>query len=776
MRSGLNMKIANKIILVSTALCALGVIFTGAIVGLKSAALSEQALITRASQQLVSVREIKKSEIESYFEQIHYQVETLADDIATKDAMKAFTQEFQTYPSQQIASQDVNALRNYYSNQFGQKYRELNEGAAANEISMLDQIGEVGKALQARYIAVNPNPLGEKHQYLSDTLGTTYDQIHAKYHPSIKHFLEAFGYYDIFFVDNEGNVVYSVFKELDFATNLKQGPYSNTGIAEAYRKAAAMSKGQYYLDDFKPYYPSYEAAASFIATPIMEGNSRLGVLIFQMPVDVINNIMTFKGNWAASGLGESGESYLIGPDKKMRSQSRFLLEAPDDYLAVMKSAGVSSQLLAQIASKGSTIGRQEIDSNAARNALMGRAGFEIINDYRGVQVMSAYSPVTVAGLKWAILTEIDYDEALMDLTQLEDSVRNTVLMSIVGIIVVSVLLSYVLGNSISRPIRLACEKVERICGNNDLTERLDVQGKDEVTELSASLNHLFSHLQQMIGQFSTATDTLSDNSLNITNNMQATRKAVAEQNTKTDSVATAVNEMSASIAEVAQFANRAADYVKGANEQGVKGVQVGNNLGEEIGKLHDEMQVAVEAIGRLRNESASIAEVLDVIQGIAEQTNLLALNAAIEAARAGEQGRGFAVVADEVRSLAGRTQSSTEEIRQKIDALQRETNSVSHCIDNANKTVSRGVSTCKTNTEMIEQLVSMLEEMNEMNIQIAAATEEQRAVTEDISSSITSIADASVSVNEKVTQVDDVSRQLADEAKGLSQEMSKFRF
>ncbi|BDP31888.1 hypothetical protein VV208B2_29680 [Vibrio vulnificus] len=522
------MKIANKIILVSTALCALGVIFTGAIVGLKSAALSEQALITRASQQLVSVREIKKSEIESYFEQIHYQVETLADDIATKDAMKAFTQAFQTYPSQQIASQDVNALRNYYSNQFGQKYRELNEGAAANEISMLDQIGEVGKALQARYIAINPNPLGEKHQYLSDTLGTTYDQIHAKYHPSIKHFLEAFGYYDIFFVDNDGNVVYSVFKELDFATNLKQGPYSNTGIAEAYRKAAALNKDQYYLDDFKPYYPSYEAAASFIATPIMEGDSRLGVLIFQMPVDVINNIMTFKGNWAASGLGESGESYLIGPDKKMRSQSRFLLEAPDDYLAVMKSAGVSPQLLAQIASKGSTIGRQEIDSDAARNALMGRSGFEIIDDYRGVQVMSAYSPVTVAGLKWAILTEIDYDEALQDLAILEDSVRNTVLMSIVGIIVVSVLLSYVLGNSISRPIRLACEKVERICGNNDLTERLDVQGKDEVTELSASLNHLFSHLQQMIGQFSSATDTLSNNSLNITNNMQATRQAVAE--------------------------------------------------------------------------------------------------------------------------------------------------------------------------------------------------------------------------------------------------------
>ena len=216
--------------------------------------------------------------------------------------------------------------------------------------------------------------------------------------------------------------------------------------------------------------------------------------------------------------------------------------------------------------------------------------------------------------------------------------------------------------------------------------------------------------------------------------------------------------------------------MKNANDKGSEGVGVGRDLGNEISRLNEEMKTAVEAIGRLHNESNSIAEVLDVIQGIAEQTNLLALNAAIEAARAGEQGRGFAVVADEVRSLAGRTQSSTEEIREKIEALQRETNEVSNSIENANGTVLQGVDTCEQNAGMLEQIVTMLNDLNEMNIQIAAATEEQKAVTDEISGSITSIADASSAVSSQVSDVDHELQGIASQAEPLNEAVSQFKY
>ena len=770
------MKIATKIVIASTLLCSLAVVATGTFVGWRASVLSEQALYQRAMSQLTSIRENKKSEIENYFQQIRGQMVTVANSIGVKDAMVAFSDAFERYPVELVSSTDMAKLSDYYSSSFGETYRSTNGGQSANELQVLAKLSGKAKALQARYIGVNPNHLGDKHQLLADSLGTEYDEVHRTYHPSIKGFLEEFGYYDIFLVDTSGNIVYSVFKELDYATSLYSGPYASTGIAQAFKQALNISPSQYYLEDFTPYFPSYEAAASFIATPIVVDGSTAGVLIFQMPVDKINSIMTFGENWQYAGLGQTGETYLVGPDELLRSESRFLIESPEQYFAELKTFGIPTATIEQIEGKSSAIGRYKVSSTSVKSALSGENGTDVVTGKRGVEVLSVYSPLDAAGLKWAIVTEINKNEALADLEALIRSKFITVVISIVVGVIVAICVSYFLGRSIAQPISKASNKIKSISSENDLTERLDENGKDEMTELAVSLNSLFAHLQDIIRKFAQATDDLNNNIHSMSGSMNSTRLAVTDQNERAESVAAAINQMGSSISEVAEFANRAAEFVKNANDTGSQGVTVGRNLGIEISKLSEEMQTAVDAIGRLDNESNSIAEVLDVIQGIAEQTNLLALNAAIEAARAGEQGRGFAVVADEVRNLAGRTQSSTEEIREKIESLQKETGDVSTSITNANETVSKGVETCDKNAQMLEQIVTMLNDLNEMNVQIAAATDEQQSVTSNITGSIASITDSSSEVSSQVGDVDNILKRLSSQAEQLNSEVSQFKY
>jgi len=424
---------------------------------------SDRALENAAFNQLESVREVKKSQVERYFGLLHQQVRELAESTMTSDALRELRDGFhglpQDLPSDSAHLADYRAkVENYYRDEFARHYQQ--ETGKTVETTPLMPQSAAALIAQYLYIADNPHALGTKDELLAREDGTRYSRAHARFHPRLRSFLKRFGYYDVFLVDaRTGDVVYTTFKELDFSTNLNSGPYKDTALARAYRSALDAPNGETTaLEDFAPYLPSYEGAASFISAPVYEGREKIGVLMFQMPVGEINNLMAQR-----AGLGESGETYLVGGDLLMRSQSRF--------------------------SKENTLLVRKIETAGIRAAFTTGAGQQRMPDYRGVDVLSSYTPLAIDGVKWALVAEIDSDEALAAVASQTRS--GLVSASIAAILIATFAL--LLANGIARRVRGAAAIADNIAHGN-FENSIAVDSRDEVGELLAALERMQSVL------------------------------------------------------------------------------------------------------------------------------------------------------------------------------------------------------------------------------------------------------------------------------------------
>ncbi|MCK5189945.1 MAG: cache domain-containing protein, partial [Methylococcales bacterium] len=349
------MTIKNKLTIGITLLTLVSTIAACISLGLLASHSSSKVLEAQATKQLIAARETSKNRIEQYFEQINNQILTFANDRMIIDAMSDFkiaTAALDSDSSDAQIQAMRSQLRKYYSQEFAAEYQKQNTNQTIDIDGLLNQLDDSAVKLQYLYIQSNSNPLGNKHQLNDASDGSDYSYSHAVYHPHIKDFLEKFGYYDIFLVDPEsGQVIYSVYKELDYATSLKDGAYANTGLGRAFKRANQLANRETVLDDFASYTPSYEAPASFIATPIFEQGKKTGVLIFQMPIAEINKIMTSNQQWKSTGMGESGEAYIVGSDYKARSVSRFLIEDKANYISALEESGVATDIINNISAK-----------------------------------------------------------------------------------------------------------------------------------------------------------------------------------------------------------------------------------------------------------------------------------------------------------------------------------------------------------------------------------------------------------------------------------------
>lgn len=643
-------------------------------------------------------------------------------------------------------------------------------GAQANELassaiisSALDrfsaayaQLGPDAEAqLQATYIDQNPNAAGQKEKWDAANNGTAYDAVHAELHPWMRNILRTNDFYDIFLFDANGQNVYTVFKERDFATQLASGKWKDSSLGVLVREViAAGANAQPKLADFKPYAPSADVPASFIAVPIKGANGQLkGVFAIQLSINKLDAAMQPQPT-----NGKTGENILIGEDFLVRNNSPH--------------------------SKEPRILKSKLENDFVKQGFEGKSITTTTKDPDGNSVISAFVPFTTLGAKFVVASDQTVAEAQGPLRALAIKILLATLLSM-GVAAAAGLF---LARSLSKPIVDLTNSMRTLAGGvtdmmipgrdrgdelGEMAEAVEVFRENAIERITLERAATEETKIQMRRAEAIASATLAYE--RVAGDMLRTVAAASAELEATAQAMTAAadrtNMMASSVAAAAEESTVSASTAAGSAESLTTSIStIQSNVSESSSVAIEAVHLSGEAqnaVSELANSARRIGEVVELIKGIADQTNLLALNATIEAARAGEAGRGFAIVAQEVKNLASQTGNATEDIAAQIGSIQSAVDGAVGAMSRIEAVITR----INQNAGMIGQSVDMQATVTQ---EIANAITQVAAASQSVASDVTRVTETAGETGAAASQVLAASRELSIQAAKLDQETLEF--